>query len=89
MRGEKVVALPGFAVPTPIGEPVKAVVDIMRDYLDRAESGQLRAVALAGVMVTDTASPNIETDFAAPQHAWALNAAIGRLTLRFHQSIYE
>lgn len=87
MSGEKVVALPGFSVPTGRGEPVKSVVDILRRFLEQAEAGQIQAVAIAGVLVTDpVSSPSTETDFSAPRHSYVLDASIGRMTRRFHES---
>lgn len=85
MSGGKVVALRGNSVPTPVGEPVRDVVEMLREYLDKAEAGQLRAVMVAGVMVTDSASPMIDSDFTAPTHAWDLYAGLGRLTRRYEK----
>lgn len=86
--GEKVVALPGFSVPTERGDPVKVVVDIMREYLAKAESGELRGVMIAAVL--DQGTDSIDGDFAAAAgYAWALSVAIGRQTRIFTKWIDE
>jgi hypothetical protein len=81
---EKVVALPGFSVPTPKGQPVASVVDILKEFLALAEAGQLTAIAVAAVMEDGTSSPIIHSDFsAAAGRAWPLYAGLGRLNRRF------
>lgn len=82
MSGEKVVALPGYSVPTAPDEPVKSVVEILREYVAKAESGELRAVFIAAV---EQNGRQVTGDFAAAAgHSWDLYAAIGRQTRRFH-----
>ncbi len=89
MSGEKVVALPGYSIPTPHGQPVKSVVEILREYLAKAESGSLRAVLVAGVEqcgVTD--SETINGDFAAAAGlGWSLGAAAGNVLRRYEKWI--
>lgn len=43
----KVVALPGFSVPTEQGAPVPGVVEICEELLALAKSGKLRGIAAA------------------------------------------
>ena len=54
---ENVVALPGFAVPTPKGEPVQGVVDLLTEMLELAQAGQLRAVGVAYVIDDGAPTP--------------------------------
>ena len=54
---EKVVALPGYAVPTPRGEPVQGIVDTLEEALDQARQGVLVGVILAKVMDGDGVTP--------------------------------
>lgn len=91
MSGESnVVAMPGYSVPTPYGEPVDSVVEIMREYLARAEAGEIRAVAIATVASDGGKDESIFTDFAAAAgHSWALFAALGRLSRRFNAWLDE
>ena len=46
---EKVVALPGYSIPTPQGEPVPEIVMVLEDLLQRANSGGMRAFAFSWV----------------------------------------
>lgn len=81
VSGEKVVALSGYSVPTPNGEPVKSVVDILREFAAKAESGELRAVFIAAV---EQDGKQVTGDFAAAAgHSWDLYAAVGRAKRRF------
>jgi hypothetical protein len=82
---DNVVALPGYSVPTPYGEPVAAVIETLRDSLVRAESGEIRAVSVSCVVANPTET--IDGDFAAAASTtWALNAAhqrVGRKIARY------
>jgi hypothetical protein len=85
---DNVVALPGYSVPTPSGEPVAPVVEILREYLAMAESGELRAVALACVCAASEADERIVSDFAiGAGTSWALEAAIGRMRRTFESAM--
>lgn len=87
MKGEKVVALPGYSVPTAPGEPVKSIVDIMRDYLAKAESGELRGVFIASVIDNGKIASG---DFsAAAGQSWNLYAAVGRQKRIFEKWLDE
>jgi hypothetical protein len=89
MSNENVVAFPGYSVPTPAGEPVQSVVEILREYLEKAEAGQVVGVGIAIVMRDGTkASEWIDSDFSAgASYAWSLNAAVGRLTRRLEKHL--
>lgn len=43
-----IVAMPGYAVPRELGEPVPEVVEILENLLDRARRGELEWVRVAG-----------------------------------------
>jgi hypothetical protein len=62
----------------------------MREYLAMAESGELRAVAVAGVCGADAANERIENDFSATSGtSWALAAAITRMSRKFDRYCYD
>lgn len=83
-----VVALPGYSIPTPKSEPVKSVVEALKEYLSKAEAGQIRAIGLAIVFHDGFSEKSIETDFTADAGcAWLLDTAIGRLKRRFEDHI--
>lgn len=86
MTGESnVIAMPGYSVPTPYGTPVTSVVEIMREYLAKAESGELRAIALACVCAASESDVRVDDDFAAGGgHSWALAVSIGKMSRRFY-----
>lgn len=54
--GEKVVALPGYRVPLPKGEPVAPIVEQLESLLMKAKDGSVRAVAVAYVIDDGTAA---------------------------------
>ena len=89
MSETNVVALPGYSIPTPKDEPVANVVEIMREYLAMAESGELRAVAVAGVCCQKE-NERIESDFAAQSGtSWALAASIVSMHRKFDRYCYD
>jgi hypothetical protein len=84
----KVVALPGYSVPTPHGEPVANIVAIFEEYLEQAKAGIVVGAAVAVVMKRDLSGESIESDFCASAgQAWHLDAAIGRMVRRFAKAI--
>lgn len=86
----KVVALPGYSVPTQRGVPVPAIVEIMREYLAKAESGELVGVSIAAVCAFNGADERVESDFAiAAGFSWTLSAAIARASRRYDAWIDE
>lgn len=79
-----VVAMPGYAIPTPKGEPVPRVVEILRDALACAERGEYVAVALAAVVDDGQQTPLLFSDFTGRAGASSdLYSAIGRMKRRF------
>ena len=86
MSVERVVALPGFVVPTPYGEPVQSVVDLLRKFLLMAESGEMRAVSVAYVLMHPNAT--IDGEFVGDSGCtWALSAAHARVGRRINRLI--
>jgi hypothetical protein len=49
-----VVAMPGYAIPTPQGKPVPEMVAMLQELLGLAEAGQLHAVAVSYVIDDNT-----------------------------------
>jgi hypothetical protein len=84
VSGEKVVAMPGFALPTPKGEAVEGMVAILEQYLENAKSGILVGVAIAGVLDDGTVSGLSSTSFkAAIGRAAHLESSLSRLNRRY------
>ena len=89
-RDGKVVALPGFSLPSPVGEPVPAVVEILREFLAWAECGDLRAIAIAGIRHSVGNTPMAETNWCAVAgSSWDLYAALGRLNRKYEKWLDE
>jgi len=90
MMGQ-VVAFPGYSVPTPKGEPITSVVEILKEYLEKAEAGQIQGVGIAVILGDGTVgAESLETDFSsASGFSWALYAAIGRLHNRINGHTFE
>ena len=87
MTDANIIKLPGARIPSTPGEPVDSVVDILQFWLDKAKRGELRALAVAGVSICSDGELSIDTNFTAPDQVWILDAAIGRLTRRWHKAI--
>ena len=86
MGSDKVVALPGFSIPTPQGEPVQSIVDMLEDYLQKAKAGVVVGAALAVVLKPDAAGEIIDSDFcASANQAWNLNASIGAMVRKYER----
>lgn len=82
--------MPGYSVPTPKGEPVASIVEMMREYLAKAESGELVAVSIAAVCAFNGADERIESDFsAAAGFSWPLYAAVGQMNRRLNAWLDE
>jgi hypothetical protein len=81
-----VVAMPGYMAPTPKGEPVPGVVEILRDALACAERGEYVAVAVAAVVDDGQKTALLFSDFTGrPGASSDLYSAIGRMKRRFER----
>ncbi len=81
---EKVVALPGFKVPTPRGEPHPGIVKMLETYLQQAQAGELVGCAIAGVINDGSPVYSTSTAFdAAAGASGTLENALTRLNRRF------
>lgn len=88
MSAEKVVALPGYSVPVPQGQPVANVVAILQEFLDKANAGLVVAVAVAVVLKPDTSGEMIQNDFTAScGQSWNLESSINSMVRKFAKVI--
>lgn len=84
MSSEKVVAFTGCDLPTPKGEAVEGLVEMLETYLTNAKSGILVGVAIAGVLDDGTLAGLASTGFKAGiGHASGLESSLNRLNRRF------
>lgn len=73
-----VSALPG--VPTPEGEVVQCVVELLEELLEKAKAGEITSVAVAWTNHTD----NCYTKWAHNYQWWKLVGCVSQLTYRMH-----
>jgi len=84
MMADNVEPFPGCQVPSPYGEPVEAICAMLRDYLRRAEAGEIRAIAIASVIQDGTDATLVLNDFhATAGMGFDLYAALGRLSRKY------
>ena len=79
-----IVGFRGWTAPTPFGEPVKTVVDCIESYLALAKSGDLVAVAIAGVIRDGSAIPSTSDEYQwEVGYDYALESSLNRLVRRY------
>lgn len=83
---ENVIALPGFSIPTPKGEPVGEVVEILEELLALAQAGQLVGLTASYVLDDGTECMCIDHRLACRQNSsFALSASLRRLNHYFDE----
>jgi len=85
MTTENVVALPGYSVPTPKGEPVQGVIDILKEMVEQAECGRLRAIGICTVLDDGAPGTTISNQFCGDGHSWDLEVSARRLLDRIRE----